>query len=86
MGPALQHRVQGNMRFQSDHYFEASKELRQSAYWLIRNDRFVAAIYFAGLAVECLLRAYRMRSNPQFDQRHDLSDLYKASGIVDFIR
>lgn len=73
------------MTFNPTHYLEASQERIKTAYKLQKDARFVAAIYLAGLAVECLLRAYRTRRNPQFDARHDLGDLLKASGIADFI-
>ena len=43
------------------------------------------AVYFAGVGVECLLRAYITRENPQFDERHDLRELFKQSQICDFI-
>ena len=32
-------------------------------------------IYLAGLCVECMLRAYRMRIDPEFDAKHDLAKL-----------
>lgn len=38
-----------------------------------------------GVATECMLRAYRTRRDPEFDSRHDLRDLLKASGIAEFI-
>jgi hypothetical protein len=37
------------------------------------------------VAVECLLRAYRVRLNPQFDSRHDLNELVKAAHFYDFV-
>jgi hypothetical protein len=44
-----------------------------------------ACIYLAGVAVECILRAYRMKRHPEFSSRHDLAELLKASGLVDFV-
>src|SRR5258708_1067229 len=44
-----------------------------------------ACIYLAGVAVECILRAYRMKRPPEFSSRHDLTELLKASGLVDFV-
>lgn len=37
------------------------------------------AHYVAGLAVECILRAYRYRIDPAFTARHDLRALYAES-------
>ena len=37
----------------------------------------------AGLAVECMLRAYRVRSDPEFDSRHDLRELTRQAGFYD---
>jgi len=42
-------------------------------------------IYVAGLAVECTLRAHLVRRDPEFDSRHDLRDLLKASGLSDLV-
>ena len=39
------------------------------------------AHYVAGLAVECLFRAYRYRIDPIFDARHNLQALYAASNF-----
>ncbi|HEX4124060.1 MAG TPA: hypothetical protein VHY37_04975 [Tepidisphaeraceae bacterium] len=36
---------------------------------------FVLAIYVSGVAVEAMLRAYRMKIDPRFESRHDLSRL-----------
>lgn len=39
-------------------------------------------MYVAGLAVECLLRAYMVRRKREFESRHDLLLLFKESGIL----
>ena len=41
--------------------------------------RYVMAHYLAGLAVECLLRAYPFRISPTFSGRHDLQTLYQEA-------
>lgn len=48
---------------------------------LYRSGRYVLCHYAAGLAVECLLRAYRYRRDPAFDARHDLYLLFGLSGM-----
>jgi len=39
-------------------------------------------MYCGGLAVECLLRAYRWTEDSTFEGRHDLNDLLKDSGLL----
>ena len=73
------------MHFRADHYLEAARERVFSAFCLYDSSRYAAAIHFAGVAVECLLRAYRMRKTGTFDERHDLAELMKSSSIASFI-
>ena len=74
------------MRFRPEHYLEAAYE-RIDAARKLRNERhYPEAIYFAGIAVECLLLAYRIRENPEFESRHDLRKLLKETGMTSFIR
>jgi hypothetical protein len=40
-------------------------------------------MYAAGLAVECLLRAYMVKRKREFESRHDLFLLFKESAILD---
>ncbi|MCX7045856.1 MAG: hypothetical protein NTX50_10290, partial [Candidatus Sumerlaeota bacterium] len=51
----------------------------------LKAYRYSAAIYYAGVGVECLLRAYITRENPKFDERHDLRDLYQQSRLRAYI-
>lgn len=73
------------MHFRSEHYLEAAKERVFSAFRLYESSRYSAAIYLAGVAVECLLRAYIVRKTPEFDEKHDLTALMKKSSIAEFI-
>src|SRR5437762_13328338 len=68
------------MDFTADHYFRASV-----AQYLYREGKghYALAMYTAGLAVECLLRAYVVKRKLAFESRHDLLRLFKESGIVD---
>ena len=72
------------MDFSADHYFRASVERMSQAHILYRegNGRYALAMYVAGLAVECLLRAYMVRRKREFESRHDLLLLFKESGIL----
>ena len=74
------------MKLTVDNYLEASRYRMETARRLHDQQRFSAAIYFAGVAVECLLRAYILRRDPAFDARHDLYDMFKRSELADFVR
>jgi hypothetical protein len=39
-------------------------------------------MYASGLAVECLLRAFRWHKDRSFEGRHDLEDLLKSSELL----
>jgi hypothetical protein len=72
------------MDFTADHYFRASVERIGQAQRLYREGagHYALAMYAAGLAVECLLRAYLVRRKREFESRHDLLLLFKESGIL----
>lgn len=72
--------------FPPDHYYSASMERLTDAARLHQAERYVASVYLSGVAVECMLRAYRSRTDPTFDSRHDLTSLMTSSGIMDFIK
>ena len=74
------------MDFTADHYYRASVERMSQAQYLFREGRegyYALAMYAAGLAVECLLRAYIVKRKREFESRHDLLLLFKESGILD---
>ena len=74
------------MSFNSSDYLAAATEHVRGARELYSMQRYVLAHYVAGLAVECLLRAYLYRVNPKlFYSRHDLWELEKASGFSDIV-
>ena len=73
------------MKLACQDYLDASRARVQTARVLYERERYSAAIYFAGVGVECLLRAYITRRNPQFDERHDLRDLYQESRMRTFV-
>jgi HEPN domain-containing protein len=73
------------MNFRPEHYLEAAREKVASAFNLYTDSSYVDSLYLAGVAVECLLRAYHLRKTDKFDDRHDLIDLMKQSSIADFI-
>ena len=75
------------MDFPSEHYFEAATErMRQAIYLYNEGSSFALAIYTGGVAVECLLRAFKLRQDAEFYERHDLVRLFSASGMLDIDR
>ncbi len=73
------------MKVRPENYLEASQERIDAARRLHNLQHYPEAIYFAGVAVECVLLAYRTRENPEFESRHDLKSLLRESGLASFI-
>ncbi len=74
----------GNVHLTADEYLFAALARIRAAEQLHALAMYASAIYLAGVAVECILRAYRVRADPEFDARHDLPELLKASGLRDY--
>jgi hypothetical protein len=71
------------MDFPPEHYFQtATQRMRQAQHLFQEGSSFALAIYVGGVAVECLLRAFKGRRDPAFDERHDLLRLFAASGML----
>jgi hypothetical protein len=71
------------MEFPPEHYFQTAMQRMRQAHLLFEDGAsYALAIYVGGVAVECLLRAFKGRRDPTFDERHDLLRLFKASGIL----
>ena len=71
------------MDFSPEHYFQtATQRMRQAHYLFKESSSFALAIYVGGLAVECLLRAFKGLRDPLFDEKHDLLRLFAASRIL----
>jgi len=71
------------MQFRDKEYYRASLDrIRQAAMLFKEADAFALSMYCSGLAVECLLRAFRWKDDQSFAGRHDLNELLKASGIL----
>lgn len=69
------------MQHEAKSYFEAAQERINEAGILYQQQCFGLSIYVAGLAVECLFRAFRLLLDPHFEVRHDLSELLSISGL-----
>jgi len=73
------------MELRAENYLRAAIERMSQAQHLYREGKgcFALAMYCAGLAVECLLRAYILkRGKKEFVSRHDVLLLWKESGII----
>ncbi len=66
-------------------YREAAVEHLALARELHDTGRYVMSHYLAGLAVECILRAYQYRLSPVFSGRHDLQILYSSAGFASIV-
>jgi HEPN domain-containing protein len=73
------------MAITADTYRRAAGERAAEALALHEAGSHVLAHYVAGLAVECVLRAYRLRLDPHFESRHDLPRLCKEARFYDFL-
>lgn len=71
------------MQISAEHYFHASIERIHEARRLYRSgDSYAFSMYAAGLAVECILRAFRWKRHASFEGRHDLQRLFVESGLL----
>ena len=50
--------------------------------WAGKQRRYSVAVYLAGVAVECLLLACRIRKNPEFESRYDLRSLLRPEEVL----
>jgi HEPN domain-containing protein len=71
--------------FNQEVYREAAKENLTVAQELLGNGHYVSAAYLAGVAVECLFRAYAIKNEREFDTQHSLFPLAASSGYLDNI-
>ena len=71
------------MQFSDKEYYQAATERIQQAVTIHdTGNSYALSMYCSGLAVECLLRAFRWKKDKSFEGRHDLKELLKASGII----
>ena len=74
-----------NMKFNAEQYFAASMERMKQAKLLYDNpkrDCYAISIYVAGVAIECMLRAFKLKHDPTFDERHNLKELLTGSRML----
>ena len=71
------------MDFKPEHYFRAAIQRMNQARYLYKEGRsFALSIYVGGVAVECMLRAFKLLRDRSFDERHNLLRLFAASGML----
>jgi hypothetical protein len=71
------------MIFRGEEYFRAGTErMRQARILHNAGASYALAMYCGGLAVECILRAFRWDKDTSFEGRHDLEDLLKSSKLL----
>ena len=71
------------MQFTAAQYYQAGLErMRQARSLYHGGEAFSLAIYCCGLAVESLLRAFRWTADTSFEGRHDLTELLRASRLL----
>jgi len=63
-------------------YRRASHEKFHAAVDAHQNGHYAVSHYLAGVAIECMLRAYRWAIDPSWHERHDLRELMRASGVL----
>lgn len=73
------------MKFTSESYREAATEHLSLAQWLHSGGRYYHSHYMAGLAFECMLRAYILKVTFDFEARHDLWELARESRFFDSV-
>lgn len=73
------------MEIGATEYRMAAEEHLAAAGHCHLNGNYLTCHYLCGLAVECILRAYRWRRDSAWDGRHVLPRLYKESGFDHFV-
>ncbi len=73
------------MRIEAEDYLEAARFRIADAHHLFNGERYSFSLYAAGLAVEALLRAYRILKTAEFDERHDLQLLLEEGNLKAFL-
>ena len=74
------------MKFTPEIYRAAAVEHASAACSLYSLGRYVLSHYVAGLAVECIFRAYKCRIDPVFDEHHNLNQLAKGAHFYDVVQ
>lgn len=71
--------IKNKSAFTGKDYLAASRERIADVDKLASSDNIVGAIYFAGTAVESVFRAYMTLHTKEFDDKHNLVNLFESS-------
>ncbi len=74
-----------DVEFTAESYHDAALQHLRFAGTSHSAGAYFYAHYFSGLAVECILRAYRLKISKAFDARHDLYELAKSAEFFDLV-
>lgn len=73
-------------RFTPIDYYNASLLRNKDLKYLRKNEQsIIFSLYCAGVAVECMLRAYITKRTSEFSSKHNLENLYLDSQIATFL-
>jgi len=71
------------MKFNAQQYFRAATErMKQARILYNQGDCYAIAMYTAGVALECMFRAFKLLRTSEFDERHDLLLLFAHSHML----
>jgi hypothetical protein len=71
------------MQFRDEEYYQAAiQRMRQARDIHNSKGSYALAMYCGGLAIECILRAFRWQKDASFEGRHDLEELFRASALL----
>lgn len=73
------------MKLTADECYLAALDHVDEAQLLYDGNKYVLAHYVAGLAVECMFRAYAVRNGEPFEARHDLNKCLELARFDDVI-
>jgi len=66
-------------------YIQAANERREDAVSLLESERWAAAIWVSGVALESLFRGHQRGETHELDTGHDLKRLYRSSRFANFV-
>ncbi len=66
----------------SDYYSAALTRQADLAHLRTNPESVILTGYCAGLAIECMFRAYIVKSTNEFDAKHNLEKLFEQSGMA----
>lgn len=75
-----------NLLFRPINRISAAMVRAETAQILFQKKRYSAAIYMAGVAVECVLRTFIENDEKKFSDRHSISSMVKKSAIVPLLK